>query len=182
MQSTAKADFAARAIDSLCVLARNIHSKSNIHAHNTAYDYLQRGVGVINAHEKSLLNNTSDSHGFEAFAKLLRCICGAFWNHAITLYQDDNYAAAVRFLVHACELGTKACGITRNLCVKESESGIVPAGDSWSFFKTYLPKRWELLGDCYMRIGDRQASSVSLCLLSFVSCSDSMKRSSPMGR
>lgn len=151
-------DFAARAIDSLCVLAKDIHSRSNLDAHNAAYNYLQRGVVIINAQETLLLSSTADSPAFDALAKLLRCVCGAFWNHAIARYQEDNYATAARFLVQACELGTRACRIAGDLSIEESEAGGT-SGDSWSVFKACLPKRWELLGECYMRIGDRQVSS-----------------------
>jgi separase len=170
-----KIDLAARAIDSICILAKYKHSRSKLDTHTTVYGYLHRGVILVNAYKSSLSNNRVDTDTSDTIARVLRCLSGAFWNHAIALYQDDKYAAAVRFLVHACDLGTRACSVANELGVSDSNPGTGPTSDSWGSFKTSLPKRWELLGDCYIKIGDRQASSTHMSHLPLLLSDNRMK-------
>jgi separase len=161
MQFAVKTDLVARAVDSLCVLARTMPSQSTLDTPTAVYDCLQRGVTIVKTHETTLSSSDADNASVDVLTNVIRCISVAFWNHAIALYQHEKYGHAVRFLVEACELGTRVCSMVRDIDRSANDPGSASSSDSWTTFKVGLPKRWELLGDCYMRIGDRQAGSTS---------------------
>lgn len=117
------------------------------------FDALSRAVSV-------LANVESKTSDHLALANYLRCVSGAFHNIAGTLYQANHYAHAIRFLDQSCELGEKALRVYR------SADKIVPsegADDSWkdkeeawSQLEEQMYRRWEILGVCHSKIGDRK--------------------------
>lgn len=155
-----KTDLVGRAIDSLCVLARTKHSQFTPDTQNAAYDYLQRAMTIVKTHETSISSSNPENTSLDALTKVMRCISVAFWNYAIALYQDEKYGYAIRFLVPACESGTRVCDMVKD-ADSTADSGSAFSSDSWTLFKVSLSKRWELLGDCYMRIGDQQVGSTN---------------------
>jgi separase len=86
-------------------------------------------------------------------ANFLRCVSGAFHNLAGTLYQAGKHGAAIGFLQDACSLGMKALNMrqttTANPINKKADEG-------WTQLEEQLYRRWELLGVCYSKIGDRK--------------------------
>jgi separase len=97
-------------------------------------------------------------------ANYVKCVSGAFHNLAGTLYQDGKYAAAARFLREGCTLGGRALSMNGAECETEIEAKAKskPENDAgWMLLKEQLFRRWELLGICYMKIGDRRVSSSS---------------------
>jgi len=84
----------------------------------------------------------------ELKSEYLRCISGAYHTIGAILCQSERFGGAARFLQQACELGASAV------------SGIRLQSDSRGKQRTNLLqnlyRRWEMLGVCYIRIGDRK--------------------------
>ena len=92
-------------------------------------------------------------------ANYMRCVSGAFYNLAGTLFQATRYGAAVPFLKESCALGGKALRLPRPV----SKSANVK---EWQQLEEQLFRRWELLGACYQKNGDRKVGYPQLfCLL-----------------
>ena len=108
-------------------------------------------VGCINDH--GVVPSTPE------LANYARCVSGAFHNLAGTLYQDGKYAAAVRFLRQGCVLGRKALSIHETATVRRIQE---KGEEGWKLLKEQLFRRWELLGICNAKMGDRRVSSNSL--------------------
>ena len=75
------------------------------------------------------------------------------------LYQNDRHGPAVRFLVQSCDLGARACKAANAAGLNEADVTLDPKNEMWKTLTAHLPKRWELLGDCYLKIDDRRVSS-----------------------
>lgn len=89
----------------------------------------------------------------------MRCISGAFYNIAATLYQAERHGSAIGFLKDASVLGVRALERRRPLKGKEAEEGKAEKVEEWwKQLEEQLYRRWELLGVCYLKIGDRKVS------------------------
>lgn len=92
-------------------------------------------------------------------ANYMRCVSGAFYNLAGTLFQATRYGAAVPFLKESCALGGKALRLPRPVSKSANEK-------EWQQLEEQLFRRWELLGACYSKNGDRKVGYPQLfCLL-----------------
>jgi separase len=116
--------------------------------YTVAYDFL--------AQARNLLGIDDSRNEITAQqANFMRCVSSAFHHLAGTLYQEGIPAPAIRFLKEACVLGMRALGVYRSGGrVNESES----AGVGWRLLENQLYRRWELLGICYSKVGDRKVS------------------------
>ena len=92
-------------------------------------------------------------------ANYMRCVSGAFYNLAGSLYQATRYGAAVPFLKESCALGGKALRLPRAVSKSTNEN-------EWQQLEEQLFRRWELLAACYSKNGDRKVG-IS-CLLGFL--------------
>ena len=81
-------------------------------------------------------------------SEYLRCISGAYHTIGATLCQAERFGAAARFLQKACELG--ACAISGTRLRNDSRD------KQRANLLQNLYRRWEMLGVCYVRIGDRK--------------------------
>lgn len=140
------------AVDSLCSLSKSRFVPGQTWTYMTVYEYLDRASALI---EFPLLHQ---SHDLDYFVKLTKCVSGALMNIAIALYQINHYSHVVRFLTLCCTLTSQLwdsltaidTGSTPTLTIIKSVE------ECRIYFKTALTKRWELLGDCYSKIGDRK--------------------------
>lgn len=79
------------------------------------------------------------------------------------LYQKEKYGAGSRFLRQGCVLGREALMLWGK-CQLEGVGGDVEEGKegekegAWKSLHDGMRKRWELLGVCYSKIGDRKVS------------------------
>ncbi|KAH7929994.1 hypothetical protein BV22DRAFT_1001613 [Leucogyrophana mollusca] len=93
-----------------------------------------------------------------AHANYLRCISGAHHNLAGGLYHAGRYGAAVPFARAGCVLGGWAAAVRAG--EGEREEGKGPEDErekeGWRQLEEQLYRRWELLGVCYAKIGDRR--------------------------
>jgi separase len=94
----------------------------------------------------------------------VRCVSGSFHNLAGTLYQAGRHGAAIGFLVNGCNLGQEALSLHVAELLKDSNSNGSRESnaadrretDGWKQLEEQLYRRWELLGVCYVKIGDRK--------------------------
>ncbi|KAI6127502.1 peptidase family C50-domain-containing protein [Pisolithus croceorrhizus] len=93
-------------------------------------------------------------------ANFFRCISGAFHNLGGTLYKADKHGGAIRFLKQGCIVGMRALNFVRwtsdEVDAQEKENERNKEG--WRQLEEQLFRRYELLGVCYLKIGDRKLS------------------------
>lgn len=159
------------ALDSLFALARTALVSSNPLTYMQAYDYLARANSLLRSAE----GYTCDPM---QFANYLRCLSGAFHNMGGTLYQGTQYSHAVRFLEQSCSVGEKALQTYRE-ADDSSKSDGEPSEDkdkqeAWKQLEEQMYRRWEILGVCHSKTGDRK-----MALESFVNCVKAFPFSKP---
>ena len=88
-------------------------------------------------------------------ANYTRCVSGAFYNVAGSLYQATRYGAAVPFLKESCVLGGKALRLPKPVSKSINEK-------EWQQLEEQLFRRWELLAVCYSKNGDRKVGTFNL--------------------
>ncbi|EGO04017.1 hypothetical protein SERLA73DRAFT_84238 [Serpula lacrymans var. lacrymans S7.3] len=165
-------DIATSALDTLFVLARHKLKSADPDTYSPSLDLLMRSANLVAAGSNM---EDIDSGRLEiplsARANYTRCISGAFHNLAGTLYQDSKYAGAVRFLKQACALGgsalrMRAQGLTKQRTPIEGKTiedrpSEEKDQEAWKQLEEQLTRRWELLGICYTKIGDRKLAHES---------------------
>lgn len=162
-------------LDTLFVLARTSLVTTNQETYGSAYEYLARATALLGLGDENTeaqangKNNKMPSAALPELADYVRCISGAFHNLAGTLYQDGKYAVAVRFLKEGCALGGRA--LRMRTCQGEAESKDQGKGEEgWELLKEQLFRRWELLGICFAKMGDRRVSCMFYSLILSYSC------------
>ncbi|TFK48944.1 hypothetical protein OE88DRAFT_1737166 [Heliocybe sulcata] len=147
-QGNVSTEILTPAFETLFMLARCSLSISNPDTHTTAYEFLARGRRIL-----SYCSSSSPDLDEATHANYVRCVSGAFYNMAGTLYQANRHASAMRFLQPGCELGTEALRLrseVRGIDVEPKQE------ESWRQLQEQMHKRWELLGVCYSKIGERK--------------------------
>ncbi|KAH8987879.1 peptidase family C50-domain-containing protein [Lactarius akahatsu] len=176
-------DDYASLLDLLFVLARTTLAPNNPVLTDTAYDLLARAACLLG------LQLDNDNHEYhpsiptppltseETFANFIRCLSGAFYSLGATLYQAGKYGTAVRFLRQGCHVGRLALQLhgtyTEKILGDAQEPRKTASGketEGWANLHGHLSRRWELLGVCYSKIGDRQGAydAFRQCLGSYV--------------
>ena len=84
------------------------------------------------------------------------------------MYQAGRHGTAIGLLKEACGLGVKALEMRRarkGASERAKESGQTEEG--WKQLEEQVYRRWELLGVCYSKIGERRVGDVFrfVCLL-----------------
>lgn len=100
----------------------------------------------------------------QACANYTRCLAGAFANGAGVLYRAGRWAFAIRFLRKACPLSVSASALYIKVEKNRGEAGDVEDMDdkgkekdalAWKTHRIQTFRRWELLGVCHSKVGDR---------------------------
>jgi hypothetical protein len=99
------------------------------------------------------------------------------------LYQGGKCGSAVRFLKEGCGLGGEALRMWRQADANRNGK----ADEVWKLLEEQLFRRWELLGVCYSKIGERKVSwrlylRTCVALSEFYWCSLHMKLSWRLSR
>ncbi len=155
------------------MLARTTLAPNNPVLTDTAYDLLARAACLLGL---QLDNDIREYHGAistpplankEIFANFVRCLSGAFHSLGATLYQAGKYGTAIRFLRQGCLVGRLALHLrgnyTEGIRSDSQEPRKAASGketEGWANLCGHLSRRWELLGVCYSKIGDRQVGPV----------------------
>lgn len=144
-------------LDSIFTLAKYTLILNQPQTHILTCECLSRGTAIIVA------VNTSGI----PLSNYLRCLSGAYYNFAGSLYQAGSHASVVPFLKEACTIGGKA--LTRRSKEKSGGEEKAREQEGWKQLEETLYRRWELLGICHVKVGDRKvggyASSNSPFLL-----------------
>ncbi|KAI6040844.1 peptidase family C50-domain-containing protein [Pisolithus marmoratus] len=99
-------------------------------------------------------------------ANFFRCISGAFYNLGGTLYKADKYGGAIRFVKQGCIVGTRALSLYAGQNGVDAIGGEFDAQDKeserntegWKQLEEQLFRRYQLLGVCYLKMGERKLS------------------------
>jgi separase len=147
-----------RAVDSLIALARVSASGSFGLPSKGTSDYLEHALSILTTMTPPFSQEESLRYG-----DALRCISAAHWILATLLFQKDQFAAAVPYLIRTCEIAATLVSLPKfETLVLETEpvNAKLPSPSSRSStiesITAQLPKRWELLGFCQGRTGDRK--------------------------
>ncbi len=140
-------------LDTLFVLARVKLKINDPTTFTPSFEFLSQAKSILDSitFSPELVPSLPD---FD-IANYTRCVSGAFYNIAGTLYQATRCGNAVPFLVESCTLGEKALGLrgsTRQVREGETES----RDREWKQLEEQLYRRWELLGVCYSKNGDKR--------------------------
>ena len=169
-QGSTSEDYASL-LDLFFVLARTTLAPNNPILTDAAYDHLSRAAGVLGF---QLADNHECPHSIspppsvteEGFANFVRCLSGAFHSLGGTLYQAGKYGSAIRFLRRGCHIGVVALRLRRNSDAtildnthEQQKSVTRKEAEGWGQLRDQLSRRWELLGVCCSKIGDRQVGS-----------------------
>ncbi|KAI9438648.1 peptidase family C50-domain-containing protein [Lactarius indigo] len=176
-------DDYASLLDLLFVLARTTLAPNNPVLTDTAYNLLARAACVLSLqldndiHEYHHAISTPHLTNEETFANFIRCLSGVFHSLGATLYQAGKYGTAIRFLRQGCLVGRLALQLHGNHTEKIRDDAQEPRKaaigkepEGWANLRGHLSRRWELLGVCYSKIGDRQGAYDAFiqCLGSYV--------------
>ncbi len=166
-QGSVSEDYASL-LDLFFVLARTTLAPNNPVLTDAAYDLLSRAAGLLGfqlADDHGCPHSTSPPASVteEAFANFVRCLSGAFHGLGGTLYQAGKYGSAIRFLRRGCRMGAVALHLRKNCDARVSDNAYeqqkAATGkeiEGWGQLRDQLSRRWELLGVCCSKIGDRQ--------------------------
>jgi separase len=131
-------EFRSAVLDTLLILSKSRLIVEDPTTYANAYENLEW------AHKIS----TTSPPPPDLKSEYLRCISGAYHTIGAMLCQVERFGGAARFLQQACEIGANAVSGTRlqkDSCDKQRTALL-----------QNLYRRWEMLGVCYIRIGDRK--------------------------
>lgn len=144
-------DLLTRCLDTLFVLSRTQLIPTNPTTFVPAFDLLSRAATILESvpGDKFPIAPMKDTVDI---ANYTRCVSGAFYNLAGSLYQATRYGNAVPFLVESCSYGEKALRIP----IPQPSTPNASRDNEWTQLREQLFRRWELLGVCYTKNGDRK--------------------------
>ena len=151
MSATSTRDVLTRTLDTLFVLSRTGLIVNEPTTFVPTFEYLSRAVRILDSIPPDKFPLAPVEEAVD-IANYTRCVSGAFYNLAGSLYQVSRYGNAVPFLVESCELGGKALRLPRIQQRVPNEA----RDKEWSQLEDQLFRRWELLAVCYSKNGDRK--------------------------
>ncbi|KAF8842467.1 hypothetical protein BDN67DRAFT_965802 [Paxillus ammoniavirescens] len=135
-------------LDVLFVLARTRLDCANADSYTPALQYLHSAVAAVSTSVSVI--TTADA------ASLFRCASAAQHNIGGTLYKSAKLGGAVRFLKEGCIVGRKALALRSSTRIEEQDRESDREKDGWKQLEEQLFRRYELLGICHSKIGDRK--------------------------
>ncbi|KAH8113830.1 peptidase family C50-domain-containing protein [Phellopilus nigrolimitatus] len=155
-----RTDTTIAVLDTLFQLATAVVDPQRADTCDQAYDYLARAAHII---ERGSASDKSIKTELDAQANYTRCLAGAFANVAGGLYRTERHSFAIRFLLQACPLSLRASTLHDEVRSRESKGGKGKAREEpekdqeiWKTHRAHVYRRWELLGACYTKTGDRK--------------------------
>ncbi|KAH9930403.1 peptidase family C50-domain-containing protein [Epithele typhae] len=144
-------------LEGLFTLARTAFALNNPGTYSTARSLLSRA--------RSLLPSSPLSEGSVSpisAAYYTRCVAAVHYYLAGQLHQSGRYDHAAPFVEEACALGQQALDAYHE--VKTSSTPMDVDGEAackeehWEQLEEQLFRRWELLGVCHVKTGDRRSA------------------------
>ncbi|KAH9478241.1 Separin [Psilocybe cubensis] len=151
LTATETRDLLTRSIDTLFVMSKTVLNVGEPSTFTIAFELLNRASDILKTvpQDKFPLSPVDQAVDIANYA---RCISGAFYNIAGSLYQASRYGNAVPFLMESCVLGAKALQLSRPIPEVSNEM----REKEWQNLEEQFFRRWELLGVCYSKNGDRK--------------------------
>ena len=137
-QASPGMEYGPACVDSLICLARIELAQPGNHL-KTIREFLDGAATVA----RKLASDSDVRAG-----AVLKTISSAFWTVATTLFDRGQHAATIPFLAQSCDLAKEL----QNLRIPDQEA----VRALQLSIRDLLPKRWELLGFCQLRTGDRK--------------------------
>lgn len=180
----ADAESTVALLDTLFQLATVGLNPSNADACDRAYAYLvdaERRIQQVASSSSSVPVSDNNDPTVDVdvdvekktqtltLANYTRCLAGAFANVAGMLYKAERHSFVIRFLLKACALSARATVLYNECCKRNNNSrsesdakGKAKAElvekdvQAWKTHRMQSFRRWELLGVCYSKTGDRK--------------------------
>ncbi|KAF8446447.1 peptidase family C50-domain-containing protein [Boletus edulis BED1] len=136
-------------VDVLFSLARSRLLPADVESYTPTLSYIERAVVAVSAIPAGTITS-------EDTATFFRCISGTLHNLGGTLYTAGRLGGAVRFLKEGCVLGRRVVAMYGSACTDQQieENGKEKEGRQQ--LEEQLFRRYELLGVCHSKIGDRK--------------------------
>jgi separase len=134
-------------LETLFALARTTLITNNVQSCATSYGYLEKAKLALDD-----VRNSSKQFNIANLSNSYRCVSQVHYYLAAKLYQDGRYASAIQFLEGACQLGLIGLELRAQ---SESSTDDDITKQSWRQLEEQLYRRWELLGVCHSKIGNR---------------------------
>ncbi|KAI0700451.1 peptidase family C50-domain-containing protein [Cytidiella melzeri] len=157
---TGHAELLTSSLDSLFTLAKSTLNVSRATSINQAFDWLSDALSLVTTTRETSLKLAER-------ANFLRCISGVFHNLGATLYQAGHHSHAVRFFEQSCPVSEDALKMHDTALV---DVQVTPdRDDQWASLEDQLHRRWEILGVCQSKTGDRKGafSAFRSCIRTF---------------
>ena len=136
-------------LDCYFALARTSLIVRNVTSWKTTFQWVALAAATLGIPLEDI-TATSAAPGID-IAPFTLALYATLHNLASSLYNADEYAGAIKFLNAGCVVGTVA--------VAQSAAGKAGENPGSQQLESQLWKRWELLGVCFMKIGDRRVCS-----------------------
>ncbi|KAI0691256.1 peptidase family C50-domain-containing protein [Cerioporus squamosus] len=141
------------ALEGLITLARSSFLLNKPDTYTLTHTHLSRAASLISP-ERTLTISSAMT------ANYTRCVASTCHYIAGQLYQSGRYDHAVRFLEDSCRLGQQALELhqiaQRNADSMEVDGETKGKEEAWAQLEEQLWRRWELLGVCHAKTGDRK--------------------------
>lgn len=147
-------DALTRKLDKLFTLSRTKLDVQDPQTFAPAFEYLSTAAAILDTVPVDSVLAGADNEIID-MANYTRCVSGAFYNLAGSLYRATRYGAAVPFLKESCSLGGKALRLPRSVSKSANQN-------EWQQLEEQLFRRWELLAVCYSKNGDQKVGILSL--------------------
>ncbi|KAI8971333.1 peptidase family C50-domain-containing protein [Trametes punicea] len=149
------------AVEGLFTLARTTFVINNAGSYAPTRTYLQRAAAFVSDAALQAQSPNADKSRPLPFSSLQlanykRCVAGVYYNFAVQLHQNGRLSHAVPFLTEACNLSDRALVDYRTALLKEESADEIGKREVWRQLEEQLYRRWELLGVCHAKTGDRQ--------------------------
>lgn len=155
------------ALDGLFTLSRTVFVLNKPDSYATARSHLDRAAALVTAASKGSAEPL-------AIANYMRCVAGVYHLFAGQLHQSGRYDHTVRFLEEGCRLSTLALETYRTAKAGSAAMDVDGEGadgkeQAWKLLPEQLSRRWELLGVCHAKTGDRKVRFFAIlqCLYLF---------------
>ncbi|KAI0747689.1 peptidase family C50-domain-containing protein [Daedaleopsis nitida] len=151
---TSTSSIVSPALEGLFTLSRTSFVFKNPDTYTTADAHLTRAAKLVSS------ISTSSQHPSASSANYTRCIASVYHNFAAQLHQNGRYDHTVRFLDQGCRLGQRALEMHRAAKTRADSMDLDDQTkgkeDAWKTLEDQLYRRWELLGVCHAKTGDRK--------------------------
>ncbi|KAF5376561.1 hypothetical protein D9757_008275 [Collybiopsis confluens] len=148
-------------LDTLFTLSRTMLDVKDPRTYGPVYDLLAKATKLLCLSESSSVSPAVGLSGSDSRPDFIRCTSGAFYNIGGFLYQAERYSSAIPFLKEGCKLGDTAileAERTSEDSKVDKDRTDEDVKSSWTQLRDQLWRRHQLLGVCYLKIGDRRTS------------------------